>query len=149
MPPRAGGGTPALLRLCPFVLPSQQEVRPGVRGILGYLRRIHGLQHRQRPCLCQWRQASFSPGKQKPWACHFKNAVRKKWVCSLLLLLLPPAAFPNEHRRQWAGVEEAKCYAAVLLNYIRCYQHPAPTLEQKKANRGKWKYLPHPILILI
>lgn len=54
----------------------------------------------------------------------------------------PPAAFPNEHRRQWAGVEEAKCYAAILLNYIRCYQHPALMLEQRKANGGRWKHLP-------
>lgn len=51
--------------------------------------------------------------------------------------LLSPRAFPNEHRRQWARVEEAKCYAAVVLNYIRCYRHPASTLEQKAANRGK------------
>lgn len=43
MPPRAGGGTPTLLRLCPFVLPSQQEVQPHVQGILGYLHLIQPL----------------------------------------------------------------------------------------------------------
>lgn len=60
--------------------------------------------------------------------------------------LLPPPSSPQQlsqmsipHQR--AGAKGAECYGPVLLNYLRYYQHPASMLEEKKANRDKWKQL--------